>query len=342
MKRITLQTVDGFEFAIGSNILTYSNRRGPWFNRQDDFSIGKVGNIPGPVLSKLLEWLDYSYTYSESQNLGKTEWANKFMDVDEGLLVDLLIWALHFDIYRLSRPISRKIATLLREERFPKVTGLSMTVQHAIAEQLLPNALEKLLKTRRIQVRVDYQARNRIWTSIFKDDVWFEAVLNASHPPNPVLIGKNLDEDRVKYLVFSSMDHNGKIWNKDYNLNLEDSLRRHYMDEKTHECTIKRSGIVVNFGEARTDKTHAVVPKMEEQLVHGAGNGKRWTFALHLNNCRLAKLENVGVNPDGTLRAILSSCGGPNTPSGSFLCVDTRITVPQHGYIGTQFKECWF
>lgn len=324
MDEITLISKDFEEFIVDARIF-----RGSMI---DDMP-AHLKDVPIPlplinasILRKVIEWCQHRYNHSSRerdrllQDRESPEWEKSFLQVNEPSLIPIIQAADYLAIDPLVHISCKKVASLFKLDSVFSVSHLDENMQAQIACNVPPVTLKKAAEDRRIMMTPIQEAHNRLWTSFFRNDDWFEALSDLLVDANPILIGKSLGRDET-YVVLSSMDWSGDIL-YDKRL-LRKSLKEHDFDDTTYECTMRGSTKILNIWESRGDD-HSDVPNVEERLVETELEGTRWTSISYLRYPYIQRLKSKN-KPNKRIAVLCEKCINPsNGKPLRWLCVDSK------------------
>lgn len=213
-------------------------------------------------------------------------------------------------------------AMLLKNGSLEGVIKLLAPIQTGIAKHLLPNALKRAVEADKIQMPPSHRQHNRIWTSLFKNDAWFEVILDLATETSPILIGKNLSEGG-QYLVLNSMDYLERLQDmKD--VRLKNYLHPHTFDRKTCECTMEGSNSILNISEVMS-WNDSVVPELTDTLLKNETDNSKSTQVLYLKHSQFYKYKTTSNQGGDFLELSLSRYRWPYDGSSrrTVCCVDS-------------------
>lgn len=254
-----------------------------------------------------------------------TNWEREFPQTDKEPLLSLAKAANFLDIAPLADAVCKKAARLLTSGELVSVRDLNEHIQDNIAQNVLPNALKSLAASGRISISEEQNLHNKIWTTFFRSDDWFEMLSRLPVEVNPVLIGASLGSSN-SYVVLSSMDWTGDSKYEDPCL--LPSINNHSLDERTYECTLE-SGEILNVYETLAPSTGSAVPRLEERLVQRKRYGQRSISVLHLRQPKLWKLVTDAI-PNGGISVLCKNSLNPQSGEAlKWFCHDSTVNPYQ-------------
>ncbi|KAH7032575.1 uncharacterized protein B0I36DRAFT_347764 [Microdochium trichocladiopsis] len=281
----------------------------------------------GLVMEKVIEWYTSVSQTPEppperhAQELEEyrhktRSWQDAFWKRNKDEVLGLVNAADVLDYQSLFEAACKEAARLLIVGDITSVDNLRLHQQAQIAKNIQPFRLRRLADQKIIHITEEQQEHNRLWTSLFKSDEWFEAMF--SEIMNPILVSKKLDKDS-SYMLLSSMDWDGVLPGQ-MSL-LRSSLKEHDFDGKTFECTMRESGQRLNISEF-IEGDYSKVPNLERTLVNQGQDGVRSLQLLYLKSTRVRTLK-CDTEASGRIalrcRESLSLCN----PKLTWLCVDS-------------------
>jgi S-phase kinase-associated protein 1 len=301
-----------------------------------------MDDINAPTLKKVIEWCDYHhnlnldgmrFTEKREKVKERKKCEEKFLQVGGETLLNIIRAVDYLDIQSLIEASCRKAAEMIKNKSLHSASDLPAHLQAQVAQSLPPWAFKKAAEAGILHMTPEQQVHNKIWTSLFKKDDWFETALEVG--ANPVLIGKDLESNGNMFLVLSSMDWTGDLFHllNERQCNITDFLQGHDLDETTYECTMKGSQIKLNIWESRCAEV-SIVQNVEERLVRSEPDGKRWTAIMSLRSPSIHRLVNES-KPNGRLEVVCRDCLNPYGGEPlEWTCVDSldarvyKATIP--------------
>lgn len=326
---ITIRTFDGEDFKINPDILTACCR----IDGVKDWSRFPMDTTNGATFRKVYQWCEYCLQYPklsyncptedwERRNLKRAEFETEFFDLEEGMLINLMQAAEHFAIESLLDSTCKKAAASLRSGSLNSAIDLSLSIQAQIAIHILPNALKEMIDNGKLKVTPSQKEHNRIWTSLFKDDLYFRCIFNLGIDVNPILIGKDLGQGEM-YLVFSNMDTSGKL--ASYLPMLINSLRADDPDNNTWECSIHGSKNILNISGSQVSARVSLVPDLKTRILQTNEGSATRTRVMYLKGDCIHDYASQRDDIDGEIEILTKDCANPYNGRNlsSWICKDS-------------------
>ncbi|KAI5455693.1 hypothetical protein BGZ63DRAFT_397706 [Mariannaea sp. PMI_226] len=327
MSKLTLISSDKKRFYVNPSI--FSDTKIPQMLETPTTNLLSLNSINAVTLEKVIEWCVYHSNFRLNNSnctdaSNKKKWEDNFIKVNTQLVQHLVDAADYLEIGSLLELGCRKAAEKIRSGAWERQrSSLPNHIQDKISSNLPPCALKRAAEAGILRMSPKQRLHNKIWTSIFKQDDYFDLALDCG--VNPILIGKDLTGNGEMFLVFTSIDWEGEVHFalQERGHKITDFLHEHYLDETTLECKIKGSPITVNIWQAKNHE-FSVVRDLEERLVQADLDGNRWTAYLSLTNPSIHYLRN-NCKPDGRVQIKCEDYPNPRTGEPTeWLCLDDQ------------------